>query len=78
MYPRLRPHLKHRDTLRELNFGTLFDLAITDFFAISVPNILAKIETSCQTLYEATHFCTPLVMLRQTTTASVPMIAETG
>ena len=36
MYPRFRPHLKHRRTTRDLNFGILFDLAITDFFAIAL------------------------------------------
>src|SRR3989338_6623731 len=32
--PRGRPHLKHRRTVRELNFGTRFAFAISDFFAI--------------------------------------------
>jgi len=35
--PRGRPHLKHRRTVREENFGTRFALIIIDFFAIGIP-----------------------------------------
>ncbi len=35
MYPCLRPHLKHRFTVRVENFGFFNDRAITDFFAIN-------------------------------------------
>ena len=34
MYPRFRPHLKHRRTTRLLNFGTRSARAMIDFFAI--------------------------------------------
>ncbi len=34
IYPRLRPHLKQRYTIRVLNLGFLLALAITDSFAI--------------------------------------------
>lgn len=44
MNPRFRPHLKHRFTVRDENFGFLLLLAIVDVFAILVCVVIKPTE----------------------------------
>lgn len=52
MYPRLRPQRKQRRTTLDANFGTFFDRAMVDVFAIT--NKIARLRASRHTI--KSHF----------------------